>query len=728
MRTSWLLVVILLSAAAPVFALEGRVLDLRTGGAIANAEISILGRPGSTVTDVEGRFSWKPDPAPPFEILVVLPGGRVLKPVLVETLNQGQPLVIRVTTLVEEAVTVIGSAPSIEASAASGTSMMTARDLQSRQPVTLVQALETTPGVSTVSEGHASVPAIRGLARGRTLILLDGGRVTSERRVGPSATFLDPFVVDAIEVARGPGSIAYGSDALGGVIYARTRHPEANAPLRGRAVLGGGAGIPQVRAGAEVSKGFSTGGALLLGHYRSLDDYASPQGTIANSGARDGGVLARVERRGGGGLFSVGWQSDFARDIGRPRNNSNVTRFYYPDETSHRFTASFDTREVHGFHRLLISTFIGRNRVITDQDRLPTSTRPRSIERADVTANDFQVRGVAERHVSSMKLEFGAEVLGRFGLRAVDSTLSFDMSGAQTAETSNLSIDDARRTDAGGYVSLEAAIRPALVVSGGGRVDRVATKNTAGYFGDRSTSNHAFSGALAVTAGPHRGWSITGQVARGFRDPLLSDRYFRGPSGRGFITGQPDLSPEHSLQWDAALRYTGTRWRAAVYGYHYQIDGLIERYEGTPDNFFYRNRGRGRIRGIEFEGQLSVGQGWIVEVLGQAARGEALDDGASLDDIAAPTFSAVVRKELRAGAYAQVRGAAFGRDTYPGPTERVTPGYFVLDAAAGLPLAGALELQVNGRNLLNAEYLASPDPRAVPAPGASVLLSAIARF
>src|SRR5512147_1200524 len=142
-------VVLVVSWAVPAFALDGRVLDIRTGGAIANAEVSILGRSGSTLTDAEGRFSWKPDPAPPFEVLVVLPGGRVLKPVLVETLNQGQPLVIRVTTLVEEAITVTGSAPSIEAPAASGTSMMTARDLQSRQPVTLVQALETTPGVST---------------------------------------------------------------------------------------------------------------------------------------------------------------------------------------------------------------------------------------------------------------------------------------------------------------------------------------------------------------------------------------------------------------------------------------------------------------------------------------------------------------------------------------------------------------------------------------------------
>ena len=46
------------------------------------------------------------------------------------------------------------------------------------------------------------------------------------------------------------------------------------------------------------------------------------------------------------------------------------------------------------------------------------------------------------------------------------------------------------------------------------------------------------------------------QVARGFRDPVLSDRYFRGPSGRGFITGNPDLDPETSVQFDVGVRYT----------------------------------------------------------------------------------------------------------------------------------------------------------------------------
>ena len=112
-------------------------------------------------------------------------------------------------------------------------------------------------------------------------------------------------------------------------------------------------------------------------------------------------------------------------------------------------------------------------------------------------------------------------------------------------------------------------------VAGGVRADRVTTRNAGGYFGDRTTSNSAFSGFGSATAGPFHGFSVTGQVARGFRDPTLSDRYFRGPSGRGFITGNPDLRPETSLQFDLAARYTRSRAQLAFYAYHYRIDDLV---------------------------------------------------------------------------------------------------------------------------------------------------------
>ncbi len=726
-RCSILAVPLVLAIATSAAAFEGRIVDMR-GQPIAGAEVTILGRTGESRTDSDGRFRWTPDPPPPFEVLVVAPGGVYMKPVLVERLPSGV-LELTVSPLVNEFVTVSGSAASIEAAPAAGTATLTSTEIQSRTPANLVQALENVPGVNQVSEGQAAVPAVRGLARGRTLILIDGARVSSERRVGPSATYLDPDVIEGVEVARGPGSVAYGSDAFGGVISVRTRTVAPMSPLAVRMSGTLGAGIPDRRASGEVSKGFSRGGVLIAAHTRDVDDYDGPDGEVFNSGYSDHGFLGRATYQLGQGLLSAGWQSDFGRDIERPRNNSTTVRFYYPTEDSHRLTVGYDARDLAGFSRVMFTGFAGSYAQVTDQDRVPTATTGRIIERADVSANDFHVRGLGERLLGRARVEIGVDVNGRYGLRALDIIENYTLSDSLANRVENVSIDSARRVDAGLYASVEASIIAMLAIAGGVRGDHVSTKNRGGYFGDRDTSNGAGSGFLALTAGSFRGVSVTAQIARGFRDPVLSDRYFRGPSGRGFITGNPDLEPESSRQFDLGLRYTSARVRAATYFYDYRIHDLIERYSTQTDFFFFRNRGRARLRGFEAEAQASLGWGLSLESGFQVARGRALDDNTPLDDITPETLSVQVRKTLGVrDAFVQVRTAFFADDTRPGPTERVVPGYTLLDAAGGLTLVTGLDLRVSARNLLNDSYLASQDVRTVAAPGRSVALTAVFRF
>src|SRR4029450_4946907 len=86
------------------------------------------------------------------------------------------------SSAVTETLTVLGAAPTIDVSPGAATTRLTAADLALRHPPTLSQALDVVAGVSTISEGQAAVPAIRGMARGRTLILVDGSRATTERR------------------------------------------------------------------------------------------------------------------------------------------------------------------------------------------------------------------------------------------------------------------------------------------------------------------------------------------------------------------------------------------------------------------------------------------------------------------------------------------------------------------------------------------------------------------
>ena len=126
---------------------------------------------------------------------------------------------------------------------------------------------------------------------------------------------------------------------------------------------------------------------------------ASPEGKVVNSGARDSGVLLRFDHAVGAGLLRAGAQSDFGREIGRPRDNSAAVRFFYPREDSHRFTLGWERSAPEGWTRLGASAFAGRYSVVTDQDRAAAGGRPRTVERADVSADDFQARAYAERGV-----------------------------------------------------------------------------------------------------------------------------------------------------------------------------------------------------------------------------------------------------------------------------------------------------------------------------------------
>ena len=255
---------------------------------------------------------------------------------------------------------------------------------------------------------------------------------------------------------------------------------------------------------------------------------------------------------------------------------------------------------------------------------------------------------------------------------------------------------------------------------GGLRADRVTSRNQGGYFGDLSTSNGAFSGHVSASLGSARGFSLTGQVARGFRDARISDRYFRGVTGRGYVTGNPDLEPETSLQYDGVVRYTASRWRWSFYLYQYKIDNLIERYEEEEDFFYFRNRGRARIRGIELEAQGDLGHEISVELGGQITKGEALDDGAPLDNIGPPSIWVQTRKVLGRG-FVQMRVAFHDDDQDPGPTEVPTPSFTLLDAAAGWKITPRAELSFMARNLLNSSYSLSTDRRSPLAPGISGL-------
>ena len=723
-----ILAALALIASEQAGAVLGQLIDQRTGLPVAGAEITIVGERGSVRTDDAGGFQWLISPRPPIDIIVVLGDGRVARPIRLTAFESTSKLTLSIDATISQVVTVLGAAPTVDVSPAASSTLLTSRDLDLRQPQSLSQATDVVPGVSTIGEGQSAVPAIRGMARGRTLILVDGGRVSAERRAGPNASFLDPNIAQTIEVARGPASVAYGSDAFGGVIATRTRGPDFNRSLHVRFAGTVASGVPEQRGDLEISRGHGSGGILVGVRARDVDDYDAPSGIVTNSAWRDQGVRVRWDQAVGEGLWTIGWQSDFGRDLGRPRSDSDVIVGSSPYEDSHRVTASYERRSLGAFRNVRVDALVGSQRQRNEQDRLPAPARARSLERADISSRELQFRLTGERSLGPVRLHAGADVQGRYGLEALDKMIGYNLAGAVTSETASVSIDNAHRTATGLFAEMDMQVVSPLRLSGGIRVDAVRNTNTGGFFGDRTVTHAAPAGLFAATLTPVDRLTLTAQVARGFRDPILLDRFYRGPVGRGFIEGNPDLEPETSLQFDLAGRYGVGALRLAAAAYHYRITDLVERYAATATSFLFRNRGRADLRGFELEAQAKLPHGFTVTATAETSRGRDAADGTPLDDVAPASVSIALRHGLRDRLAAYARFSMVGAHEFAGPSEVSTEGYQLLDAGVVWSLSRHLELRGALRNLLDEAYQSSAGPRWVWAPGRQISLTAVASF
>lgn len=723
MTRRWLWVIVGIAAcwSWDVQAFEGRIVS-PDGAPLSEVRVGVVGRSGAEITSQDGRFSILPDPRPPFELIVSTAENVILLRSRVAELPPGVPVQLTVEPTLEEKVTVVsGVVPDMDLPPASAATVIGRSDLEQRLPQRLPEVLEVVPGADRLEEGSSMVPSLRGLARSRTLILLDGARVTAERRAGPSATFLDPVSLAEVEVIRGPGSVAYGSEAFGGVIRAASRFPHPGEGTEIRYSLFSGTGGFGNGSSVEFSSALGKGAFLAGVQVRCSPDYTSGAGKISNSGAHGRGARVAFVQPWLGGELRLQYRKDIGRDIGKPASDSNITRAYYPEENSERALVSFDRAGDGVWRRLKVALSWDRYGLVTNRDTFATAATPRILAQADVSSQDFGLRVEAERKLGTGRLRFGMDLNGRFGLRAWDRSFQSDQTGEGDSWVSNLSIDKARRRDDALFATYSHRIG-SWDVAGGVRGDRVENRNRGGYFGDREREDSALSGFAALGYAFAPGWSLTVQASRGFRDPLLSDRYFRGPSGRGYVIGNPDLRPEHSRQWDLALRSEQGKVRWAAFAYLYRITDLIERYKKSG-NYWFRNRGEGEIRGLELEGEWIPAPGWSVVGGAQTARGEILDDATPLTDIPAAGCFAYLRRQSTSRFWWMIRAAAFRRDERNGPAEIPVPGYGVVDAVVGYKLNRALEIQLGGRNLLNHRYLGTADEKSVDAPGRSIQLT-----
>ena len=712
--------VVALPAAAAAKPFAARLL-LPDGSPAAGFVVSVVGGTLTVPCAADGSFRLDPAPPPPFRIVASGPEGQLSAPLEITAIGDAV-VELHLPPVARDSLTVVaGIAPSLDLLPANAATVVAAEALEQRPPQRLVDALELVAGASKLGEGADSVPALRGLARGRTLILIDGARVAAERRAGPSATFVDPAGLAAVEVLRGPGAVTYGSDAFGGVVNAVTRDPEPQRPLR-FVVEGSAGGLRQRGGSLGVSLPVGAGALLLEAHATDAGGAEAGGGEeIFNSAFTSAGGALRYLRAAGRGRLRVALQVDRVEELGKAAIDSRQVRAVYPREASDRLVVSWLGAHAPRWDALEATLFFGAYRVVLDRDRAPTATSNRRIDSSETDAKDAQLRLLAGRGALGGRLQLGVDAHSRFDLRAEVGRVEFAADGETAASrTSSEAIGEARQVSAGLFATWERALADRWSLAAGARADRVASENRGGFFGARSRSASAVSGSVALTWAPANGWSASAQLARGFRVPTLSDRYFRGPSGRGSVVGNPELDPESSAQVDFALRRTRGRSALAIYAYRYEIDDLIERF-AAGDDFRFRNRGSATLAGLEVEAQIRIAERWSLDGGGAWTRGRT-DGGAPIDDQPAPNLFLGARFAESWG-YAFTRLGLHAEKDDPGPTELARPGYALLDLGGGWRISERYELRLLVRNGLDRRYTGATDEAADRAPGRSFLLA-----
>jgi vitamin B12 transporter len=189
----------------------------------------------------------------------------------------------------ESVVVTATAGPEEETQLGTATTVITREQIEKSGRIAVVELLRSVPALDVVqsgSNGAVTSVFLRGTNSTQTLILVDGARVNSPYFPGYDFSGLTTENVERIEIARGPFSALYGSEAIGGVIQIFTRPPQEG--FSGSATAEGG------NAATASASTFVTAGAGPFSAAASYR-YGNTNGDIVNSNWRENNGSARLD-------------------------------------------------------------------------------------------------------------------------------------------------------------------------------------------------------------------------------------------------------------------------------------------------------------------------------------------------------------------------------------------------------------------------------------------------
>ncbi|HUQ81702.1 MAG TPA: TonB-dependent receptor [Gemmatimonadaceae bacterium] len=532
-------------------------------------------------------------------------------------------------------------------------SVIDSATLHSRLPNTPVDQFRDLPGLDVTGVGtNQARPSIRGLGGQRILLLEDGLRLNNSRRqqdFGELPAIAGITGIDRVEVVRGPASVLYGTDAIGGVVNVIT----AGLPSSGSNGIHGWAGFRYSTADKQQTPSAGLQGRAgpfafrASGAYRDTRSYDAPSGTfgdirladdvkVNDTGVRDYSYNAQA------GLDLGRSQSLFARaerytarragfgyvaneDLGA--TGAPSIQITYPDQDVSRYSLGWRGLALGNAlaDRVEVTTYLQNNTRHLNLDvfipfggRLPPTAGVTSTQRNWTDLQTLGFRAEATKLIGSrVNLTYGADAFRDRSNNTDSSVTVVTGFGPPQRQTSTRpQIPNATFRSGGLFAQSDIRVVDRLSLILGARVQDVLAKT-------RETPNlsdplveskdRTAVGTANVLVRATTGLNLIASVGRGFRSPNLVERFFEGatPEGSGYQRRNLDLDPETSVNVDLGARWRRSGLFAEAFVFQNDVrDGIAIEATGDSVNRLpaYRNVnvGKLRYRGLELAGGARV--------------------------------------------------------------------------------------------------------------------------
>ena len=571
-------------------------------------------------------------------------------------------------TMLDKVVTTVGQREITTGQSPASVTVLSKNDIAAAGAVSANQLLRRIPGLQEIGSPPAQTSiAIRGLDQSRVLVLIDGepvaGAMTENRDIGRLST----MAAERIEVVKGPSSVEYGSEALGGVINLVTAAP-ATAFIAEATVRTGELGRRE--SALEISDTYGRVGVRLNGGWRQSDRVTA----ISASST----TLDRVYDFRGDTRIRLSDRIQLRSDL-----TMSQQRQRWPVGAG--FNGFIDNRTVQGFIEAQVKLAGGMLRARAFGQRYEYQFRE--------ALGLLPITGSADSLEQRERMARGLIAYSRMaGQHSLDAGVQFSARGiVSPTKITGDSVNDR---------VVEIFARDAWTI---GSVLLTA--------GARTSSSSLWGNAISPSVGAV--WQVQpmvrvrANVARGFRAPSFKElRYTFINGAAGYqIVGNPDLRPESSWSTTVGGTWVPTAGLSLeLEGYRNTLANLIATRDIGLNNaglIIFRNINveRARTEGIEASvrhasarTELSLGYDYL--------RARDLLTGRTLDGRATHTARATVSQR-----WTQLGGTAADlstRFTGAAPRGMIVQGSFLsVDGQVRVGLRRAMELSLGVTNLLD---------------------------